>query len=63
MSNALETNFSSIASPCRRAFMDSRLKAFFTKSICANGEGMAVRGCCDNPALGSAIISISSALY
>ena len=63
MSNAPATSFSSISSPCRLLCMASRWNAFFTRSICANGLGMAVRGFCDSPPFGSAIISISSAEY
>ena len=62
-SNALPTNLSSISSPLRLAFAANLLKAFFTKSICANGDGMAVRGTADSPPLGSLIMFISSAQY
>ena len=62
-SSALPTRRSSITSPLRRGFMESRRKAFFTRSICANGDGIAVRGTAESPPLGSLIMLISSALY
>ena len=50
-------------SPSNEGDKDKRLKAFFNKSNCANGDGIAVRGFSANPPLGSSIISISSVAY
>ena len=62
-SSALPTNFSSISSPLRLASIANLRNAFFTRSIWAKGDGMAVRGCTESPPLGSSIMLISSALY